>query len=141
MSGVTLADLNREIQTLFHEEVELAYDPPGRIPVQYDNDPKELPDTGLRCRFTIQLGEQRQVDMGAKVKRIRRSGVATAQFMDDVGAGEAKLIDVCKFTEQVFKAQVRNGIHFRAPSVVRVGRIGSVWQMNVVCPFYADNFQ
>ena len=85
------------------------------------------------------------MDFGASTSRNRHTGVAIAQIFSVLGKGtrEATILAdriVSKFRSVTDSLSVAgNSVVFKTPSISSVGRSGSQWwQINVSCPYYAD---
>lgn len=108
----------------------------------FDNEDADLPTTGQWIRFTIIAGETEQVEFGSK-KRFRQFGMATAQIFDEIGKGTKNinlLVDNIN-TSGVFRSVSANGVVYRTPSILRVGRVANWYQVNVNVPFYSDDVE
>ena len=113
--------------------------------VCYDNAPFEQPDNEMWIRWSVSNGDTYRVSIGASTSRYRHSGVAGAQIFSVLGKGTRDaliLADriVAKFLSITDKTSVPgNSVVFRTPTITHVGRSDSQWwQINVSCPFYAD---
>lgn len=112
--------------------------------IQYDNAPEiEKPNKKCWVRFTVNPGEARLAAIGCPQQRIRVPGVATAQLFSPLDIGANALNQLAEniatgFTTVTIPTVF---IKFRVPSIVRVGRDGAWWQLNVNCPFFYDTFQ
>jgi len=106
---------------------------------QYDNQKYDNPDNAKWCRLTVKFGETIQKSVGSPTgNRDRTSGVMIAQLFCPAG-GDGELLDVAGAVETAFKRVTYNGVTFRTPSTYPQGRVGAEWQINVNCPFYADD--
>jgi hypothetical protein len=113
--------------------------------VCHDNAPFTQPDDEMWVRWNVTMGESSRVDFGASTNRNRHTGVAIAQIFAVLGKGtrDATILAdriVSKFRSVTDSLSVSgNSVVFKTPSVTTVGRSDSQWwQLNVSCPFYAD---
>lgn len=110
------------------------------LQTQYDNQSFDNPDNELWCRLTINFGQTFQVDCGGgSGSRDRTIGVMTAQLFLAVDQGDKQLLETADKIKTAFNRVTDTGVHFRTPSIKRVGRVNNEWQVNVNCPFYADD--
>ncbi|HUS74347.1 MAG TPA: phage tail terminator-like protein [Sedimentisphaerales bacterium] len=107
---------------------------------QYDNQKYDNPDNAKWCRLTVKFGETLQKSVGSPTgNRGRTPGVMIAQLFGPVGKGDGALLEVADAVETAFKRVTDTGVTFRTPSTYPRGRSGDEWQINVECPFYADD--
>jgi len=111
--------------------------------VSYDNAPFTQPDSETWIRWSVTTGDSFPIELSGKTQR--HTGVAIAQVFSLLGKGtrEALILAdriVAKFLSQADTTSVSgNSVVFRTPSIRQVGRTDSQWwQINVTCPFYAD---
>ena len=110
------------------------------LTTQYDNQSLDNLDNVQWCRLTISLGETLQKSIGNPAgQRFRTSGVMTAQIFCPVGAGDGGLWDLADSIEAAFRCVTDTGVTSKTPSSYKAGRDGGEWQINVNCPFYADD--
>ena len=110
------------------------------LPTQYDNQSYTKPANVLWCRLTILTGESFQASFGgAGGKRFRTPGTMVAQLFNPVGLGDKAALAAADSIVAAFRAVTDTGVVFRTPSVQRIGRTESEWQINVTCPFYVDD--
>lgn len=108
----------------------------------FDNQDIEPPTIGQWIRFTVTPGETEQVEFGAS-KRFRQFGMAVAQVYDEIGKGTQAinlLINAIN-TSGIFRSVSAGGVVYRAPSILRVGRVGNYYQVNTLIPFYSDDVE
>lgn len=110
---------------------------PESVTTLYDNDPTDKPQHTMWVHFTLQEGETFVRTLGT-VKTYRTPGIATAQIFIPVGQGDKDALALADKIKTAFRAIRVSGVVFKTPSVRRVGRTDSWWQLNVSCPFYAD---
>ena len=109
------------------------------LPVQYDNQDYDNPDNTLWCRLSIRFGETAVVEIGGSGgNKYRTQGIMYAQLFAPTGEGDKNILQMAGRINSAFKCVSQSGVNFKTPSIKQVGRLGSEWQVNVVCPFYAD---
>ena len=107
---------------------------------QYDNQKYDNPDNAKWCRLTVKFGETIQKSVGSPAgNRDRTSGVVMAQLFCPAGKGDSDLLAIADAVVTAFKRVTDTGITFATPSSDVRGRVGNEWQINVNCPFYADD--
>jgi len=113
--------------------------------VAYDNAPFDQPDNEMWIRWSVLTGNSFRTDLGGSTNRQRHSGIGMAQIFSLLGKGTRDaliLADriVARFNSVSDTTSVSgNSVIFRTPSISHVGRADSQWwQINVSCPFYAD---
>lgn len=110
------------------------------LATQYDNQKFDNPDNTKWCRLTIKCGQTYQVSIGSPTgNRDRTPGVMIAQLFCPVGDGDGGLREVADAIREAFRRVTDTGVTFKTPSINEVGRNGAEWQINVNCPFYADD--
>lgn len=110
------------------------------IATQFDN--AAFPKPGVTTnwiRFTIKLAGSDQKSMGASTNRFRTIGVAIAQVFVPLYKGDDAALSIADSIRTAFQAVTDTGVKFETPSVDPVGSNGGYWQVNVRCPFYADD--
>lgn len=136
MSTVTSrAEIYAAIRTRFATEIAT----PLGLVTRYDNDARETPTSGLWALVTILPGSSDVGEFGA-VQRYRTLGVCIASIFQPVGEGDGASLEVADAIVPAFRARSHSGVHYRTPSVERLGRTGDgAWfQTNVTIPWYAD---
>lgn len=103
----------------------------------YDNDPTVTPQRGLHVVLAIDGGLSLQVEFGSS-RRFRNPGSMVASIRWDVGKGDLRPLELVDAIQAAFRGVSLTQVHFRTPSVTRVGREGKWWVMNVICPYYFD---
>ncbi len=136
--AITYSAIEDAIRTRFNTEITIA----KNVTTIFDNQESEPPTTGRWIRFTIIPNETEQVEFGIK-KRFRQFGIATAQVFDEIGKGTKDINTLINDinTSGVFRSVRVSGITYRTPSILRVGRVGPWYQVNVNVPFYADDVE
>lgn len=110
------------------------------LPTQYDNQKYDNPDNVLWCRLTIKFGESLQVASGgASGNRYRTSGIMYAQLFSPLGKGDKDQLHLADIIKSAFRCVTDSGVKFKTPSIKPKGRFGKEWQVNIECPFYADD--
>jgi hypothetical protein len=110
------------------------------LSTQYDNqDYVKSATASIWCRLTIKEGDTFQVSIGGSNCRDRTPGIVIAQIFTPVGIGDKSAVAMADLIKAAFQRAYDTGVRFRTPSIKRVGRIDSEWQVNVVCPFRFDN--
>lgn len=105
--------------------------------VQYDNDPHEPPASGtMWVRWSILRGETVSVESG--LGRFRTPGLGIAMIFSPVERGDAQSHALSRSIMTAFRAVSSQGISYGIPYATVVGRSDWWWQINVSCPFYAD---
>ena len=127
------------IRSRFKTLVEDVADP--ALPTEYDNAPFQQPENTQWCRWSIRPASRTQMDVGSSTKRKRTVGVAIAQIFLPLEQGDKAHLVVADAIEAVFKPGAAAGVTYRTPEIVVVGRANDNkwWQVNVTCPFYADD--
>lgn len=136
--AITYQAIEDAIRSRFNTQITIA----KFVTTIFDNQDVEPPVTGQWIRFSIIPGESIQVEFGSK-KRFRQFGIATAEIMDEIGKGTKAinlLINAIN-TSGVFRSVSVGGVVYRTPSVLRVGRVGNWYKVNVLIPFYADDVE
>ncbi len=134
----TFQAIEDAIRTRFNTQITISQN----VTTLFDNQDNEPPTTGRWIRFTVTPGETEQVELGSS-KRFRQFGIAVAQIMDEIGKGTKNinlLINAIN-TSGIFRSVSVGGVVYRTPSVLRVGRVGNYYQVNVLIPFYADDVE
>lgn len=132
---MTWEEIGNVIRSRFKTQIADEYS----LRTQYDNHDLAK-QNALWCRLSIGFGDTFQVDCGgASGSRDRTVGVMTARLKVPVGQGDKQLLETAGNVKTAFNRVTDSGVHFRTPSIKRVGRINGEWQINVNCPFYADD--
>jgi len=89
----------------------------------------------------IKPGETEQKDLGPSNRRFRHFGIAFVQIHAPAGWGEDKVLSAATSIQASLNSQtVAGGIVLQEAKVVKVGRWGAWFQVNVTVPFFADDF-
>lgn len=112
------------------------------LPTQYDNERFTQPDPSkpdaMWCKFSVQPGDSQQSEIGGNSNTYRHSGVAIASVYVPFETGEGAAETMAKNIAKEFRNLTAAGVVFRTPSTFRVGRVGPWWQINVSCPWFAN---
>jgi len=110
------------------------------LTTQYDNQSLDNPDNEIWCRLTIKSGETTQESIGSpSANRDRTRGVMIAQLFAPVGNGDGELKELAETIRSAFKRVTQDGVTFKTPYIRELGMRNDSWQINVICPFYADD--
>lgn len=104
--------------------------------VRYDNDSRTTPTSGLWLLAGLDLGESKQSELG--LDRFRNASNYTIQVKNTMGDGIANILSVVDILVDAFESKNLNEVTFGVPRVVNVGRMEDLYQINVICPFFAD---
>lgn len=104
---------------------------------RYDNDPTATPKSGYWCHVSLSFGNADQIELGGGL--FRKVGILTIQIVGPVNEGSKTFSTMADIIVAFFKNLTIGGyIKFRSPRIENVGRIGDNWNVNVLCPFHAD---
>lgn len=110
------------------------------LSTQYDNQDYTKPNNAMWCRLSILTGDSFQASFGgAGGKRFRTPGTMIAQIFCPIGLGDKAALQMADYIVTAFRAVTDTNVVFKTPSVQRIGRTESEWQINVSCPFYVDD--
>lgn len=109
----------------------------GGLPTQYDNAPFEKPENSEWCRLTIRHSESNQVAFG-ETDRFRTRGIMIAQVFTPIMEGDLDAYVICDLIATSFRSVNVKGVQFRTPTIGNRARMEKEWQLNVTCPFFAD---
>lgn len=110
------------------------------LPTQYDNEEFTPPDDELWCRLTLLIGTSMQADFGdPDAIRSRTTGILIAQLFVPLGMSDQPALAMAGLIDAEFKTLTVDGVTYRKPYVSQRGRSGKWHQVNVTCPFYADD--
>lgn len=110
---------------------------PVTISTAYPNAPFTEPQTGVWARLALVNVESSQIELGSP-RRFRDFCLLAVQLFGTLEAGSAELDPISDRIVSSFRDQTANGLIWRVPRVIEVGRDGSWWQRNVLCPFETD---
>jgi hypothetical protein len=113
----------------------------GGFVIEYDND-KDFtkPGRGLWGRLVLLPGEKFVVGKGSPgADRYRLPGEAVLQIFAPAETGMAGLWTKVDQVMSFFQGVTAAGVTYRTPRPVNVGRDGKWQQVNVHCPWYADD--
>lgn len=135
------ADVRIVIEEYFETEITAG----ESVVTGWDNSDVDQPENAVWCRCTVMEVEDTQVSIGHPTKRFRKWGALGAEVYGPVDKGTKDINALCSTIAQKFRsAQLGSGtesdpyVFFRAPTTKVVGRSGNYYQIDVICPFYAD---
>lgn len=109
---------------------------------QYDNLPLASGVSPTEEKVWVKLaiipGENDQKTIGDSTKVFRHTGVFIASIFAAFESGEKPIYDLVEEITHEFRSSSVDGVTYRTPSVVRVGRNDKWWQVNVTCPWFSD---
>lgn len=110
------------------------------IPYYIDNRASGEPQ-GIHMRLSVLPSGAPQGDMGAAANMYRYQGLATWSLFVEFDAGDDKLLRMADaVVDSVRPRQTYNGVVLSDASIIRVGRAGKFWQMNVTYRWTLDAF-
>ena len=112
---------------------------PLSLPTAYDNAAFTRPQAAPWARWTVLPGESFQASFGGATNRYRTPGVAVAQLFVPIETGDKVALEMAQAVKAAFRGVAVGGVTFREPSVTRVGRVDDEYQINVTCPWQADD--
>lgn len=136
-------EIANAVRTRFYEEVVGGED--GLL-VVYDNVPDAaIPSNSRWVRFSVRLGEQRQVSVASTGgRRFRTAGVALVHLFEPIGIGDGAQLALVATIQDAFRSVSLDGppfITFDPPYVSAAPiREDSWWLLPVVIPFRADEY-
>lgn len=107
------------------------------LTVRYDNDPRDIPTSGLWCECGIDFGNSEQKELG--INSYRNFGNVVIKIKNAIGLGLSDLFAKADIISTAFKTVEVSNIIFKVPRIVKVGRVEDNYQVDVICPFYIDN--
>ena len=129
--------LANTIRTRFNTEVAL----PKSLTVLYDNDTKDVSDDSIWCRLIIRENSDTRLTIGNSTSKYRTRGLVISQLFTQVNKGDGDLRNLADFIVTKFRSITVSGVSFLSPTIIPAGMNQdlTMWQMNINCPFYADN--
>lgn len=106
--------------------------------VRYENDPTDTPGDDTWIKVSVDFGTSNQIATG--VKQFRNPGNLTIEIKSKIGKGSAPALSVADIIVEWCRAEVINGVNFFTPRIEKVGRVEDDYQVNVICPFYMDEY-
>jgi hypothetical protein len=108
---------------------------PTDLPTAFDNAPFDIPDSGCwaRVRFRPSSARKPQTD------RYRIEGDALVSLFCPIEGGTQEVHQLTDEVIAAFRDVSSSGVRFRIPTPSDVGRSGRHWQVDVSCPFRADD--
>ena len=132
---MTFEQLFNAIRNRFETQVAT----PQSVFTVYPNTKHKLPESGMWVQFSVLPGEDIQVDVGTQ-NRYRTTGIALANIFCPWETGEQDALVLADQIKTAFRGVTDAGVTYRTPSVQVIGRTaGKWWQINVSCPWYADD--
>ena len=105
---------------------------------RYDNDPRATPTDPYWVRVSIAYGQDEQIELGTD-SLYRGPGILTMQVIGPIEVGTGVALEMADILAAVFRNITLGGnVRFKTPRIENVGRIGDNWNINVICPFEAD---
>lgn len=124
-------------QSRFNVEIAI----PQSLPTQYDNDSSfQKPSSGRWASVHVIEGDTIAIESDGEKGLFRHPGTFVAQLFEDIGVGTGGLYGLVDLVVTAFRSLQDGPVVFRSPTVQRVGveETGAWHQVNVSCPFYAD---
>jgi hypothetical protein len=126
-------DITNEITTKV-KEVTTA----NSYPVVYDNDPATTPTVDYWCHSSLAFGNANKIELGTSGLN-RNAGVLTIVVVGPTGKGTGLSLEMADILASAFRNLTLGGyIRFKTPRIENVGRVNKKWNVNVICPFEAD---
>lgn len=134
---MTFLQVANVIRTRYQSLIEQAQS----LPTQYDNHNYTPPASPSKwARATVLPGESRKVSIGTPGSdRFRTPGLFVVQVFTPIGQGDNQGLTLAEAIKEAFQSITVSGVVFQTPYIVNVGRDDSWWQINVNCPYYADD--
>ena len=127
------------IRTRFRNQIENVFaNLSGRV--QYDNAPLIVKPNAIHVRLAIRPVSSNQVAFG-KVKRTRNTGSMVASIFNPTGKGGKEMNDLADLIHAEFGKITIQGVVFKAPTNLLVGREGKEWQLDVSVPYHGDSLK
>lgn len=102
--------------------------------VRYDNDPTATPQ-GNWILAQIQFGSKNRIESPSLDRTI---GQLHLEVKTEYGRGSAPALAIADVISLAFEGIALNNVKFNVPRVIVVGRVDNDFQINVICPFHAD---
>lgn len=138
MSTTIYQTITDAIRSRFHTVIALNEAP--ELVTIYDNERKDTPTspTKMWARCNIRLGESKQTSLGTS-KVFRHRGALIVQTFNELERGTKEQNELVDRIRNAFLSVTVDGVVWLTPSHNTVGRTDNWWQVNVVCPFFADD--
>lgn len=133
--GTFYNDLHNTVRNRFKVQVEDV----ESVTTLYDNDPTDEPDAAIWVRWQVQPGQAFQAETGGIKNNHRVPGFGIAQIFGEINLGDKIILELADKIKDAFLTVTQNGVIFQTTFLTIVGRQGNNWQVNVNCPFYADD--
>jgi hypothetical protein len=103
--------------------------------VIYENDPTAQPAVPW-TKCIIQFGSKEQVEMPLLKRTV---GLLEFQIRTKYGVGTSEALGIADIWANAFtNTTLGTNVKFRVPRTVKVGKVDDNYQVNVLCPFHAD---
>jgi hypothetical protein len=114
---------------------------PQSLSVEYENTTFTPPSDTVWARVTVREGESFPADFGSSSIRRRTPGVLFVNLFAPLNKGTKDVIVLADVVADKFShADIGSGLMFQTASIQRLGRVENEFQVNVTCPFVADDF-
>lgn len=107
-------------------------------PVQWPNTSISVRDDAAFLKVTNVWTESEQVTAGRN-PRFRDRGTLILSLFTPLDAGEKASLDASVIVRAAMRATSVGDLTLRTPSLSKLGARGKWYQVNVNCPWYADN--
>lgn len=107
------------------------------LPTEYDNVKIVHPRDAIWARVNLKIANSDQKQVGNPVL-FRTLGMLVVQLFAPFDTGPNALDVLARKVTVAFRAVTADGVTYRTPTVIPVGRSKEWWQVNVNCPFMAD---
>lgn len=104
------------------------------LQIQRDNMLFTPPSGTLWARWHILFGESKRAASGT----VRHIGLVKCSLFDLLEIGDDNILSMADDIAEMFRTLTDTGVVLRTPSVRTLGRSDKWWQVNVTCPFFAD---
>lgn len=125
--------LHNRIRQRFSEQIQT----PQSVTVLYDNAPFTPPDNARWVAWSIREATADQVELGSD-KRFRIRGTAIANIYVPIRDGDESALELADAIDAAFKSVTVSDVTYQTPTVNTIGLTGDWWQVNVICPWFAD---
>ena len=119
-----------------------------RTPVDYENEHFDAqvdaadPTTGRPLpwvRLTVFGSDASRASLGGSVARYRHDGETVIEVFAPRGGGDAEARQLADHAAGIFRSWQSGELTFWTPRVVRLGREGQWYRLNVIAPFKRDS--
>lgn len=110
--------------------------------IAWSNVPFEPPANLPWVRFTIVHGEGLHADINGDNPLYRFVGNVMVQVFVPIDTGTDTAFNLAETVSNIFRrAQLDNGIQFRVPYIIDIGPSNNLYQINVTCPYWRNQFE